>query len=111
MQGSSLEDVFIKSGQETQKSQASNEYIQSPTIYELSRSDNKHINDYRHQRRYLATFCDQVASSLRRKWLFFSRNLKETVFEMMVPVVLIFIGLSLTHLHFAEERPTRLLVP
>jgi len=39
------------------------------------------------------------------------RNLKETLFEMFVPAILVIIGLSLTCIDFKEEVFSRTLTP
>jgi hypothetical protein len=43
--------------------------------------------------------------------MFHRRNLKETLFEMLVPAILVIIGLSLTSLDFKEAVFPRKLTP
>jgi len=50
-------------------------------------------------------------ASFKRKLLFHKRNFKETIFEMLVPIIMILIGLSLTKINFKEETPPRDIVP
>lgn len=53
----------------------------------------------------------QMLAIFKRKLLFHKRDLKETIFEMLVPAILVVIGLSLTSLDFKEDIVARPLTP
>jgi len=77
----------------------------------ISQEENKMINQYRRDRKYAYIVFSQIGAILKRKIKFQVRNLKESLFEILVPALMIFIGLSLTKVEFKDYAPSKDLVP
>jgi len=104
---SSLEEVFLRVGEE-QEPDSEQVISQELTITE---EQNREINKYRREREDKRVLLSQVFAVFKRKLMFHRRNLKETLFEMLVPAILVIIGLSLTCLDFKEAVYPRTLTP
>lgn len=69
--------------------------------------ESREINRYRRSQGACAALARQASALMKRRLTAYSRNKAGTLFEILVPVLLILVGLSLTHLNFLAESPTR----
>lgn len=106
----SLEEVFLKVGEEDEID-GSLAYDQDNEDDKINSFENKMINDYRFKRGYFGVMISQVCEGLLQRFTLYSRSSRETLFEILVPVIMIFIGLSLSFVDFKEETPIRHMTP
>jgi len=99
--------VFLRAGEDGGQETEST----TRTTQLISDAENKRINTWRWERKFSEIFWPQLRAVTNRKLVFSRRNLKETIFETTIPILMLLIGLSLTWLQLGEEAPPRPLVP
>jgi hypothetical protein len=72
--------------------------------------ESREINRYRRSQGTISILAKQTAALMTRRLTAYARNKAGTLFEMLVPVILILVGLCFTRVNFLSEAPDRNLV-